>query len=223
MLKKLIFFILFLHLFFPQKSYAEGIEFNEKQWRLGLIAMIPSFPLTIILHEGMHSFAATSMGARITDFRIWPSILDNKLSLGYVNIERDLPFTPRQYAFFALAPQITNALLFCVTESLFYCNTVSSQSPVAPFIFVFGELFPWIGFTTAFIHSSDVENVEKFAHVPRYVIRPIGAVVSAIGAYFMIKRGYQIFFQKRRHRPKYKKPCNFSIESGTGIMLTIKF
>lgn len=223
MLKKTLLFILLCCFFFPQEGRADKIKINGDQFQRGLIALVPSYFAHIALHEGSHALAIKSMGGTIVDFRVWPSVIDDKLYFGYVRWISDQPFTKQQRAFTILAPQITNALLFCATETIFYCNQISPRSPAAPFLFVFGELIPWIDFLATIIKSSDIEHLESQAGVPHYVSGSVGAVFAAVGAYFLAKRAYAIFFQRRSRPHKYKRPCNLSVDSGAGILLTIRF
>jgi len=210
----------------PSRSFA--IDANTDNIGLGIALLIPSFWAQIALHEGSHAIMMTALGGRVARFHILPSYQGDKMYLGYTDVKWPAPPTATQLAMVSLAPQMTNVLLFTTTEMLFYYDIIPPDSRLAPLFFVFGELAPWIDFTfTVVIYdSTDMRNLQERSGVSRGVSRSVGAAISAVGAYFLIKRGYSVFSKRWRPAkiaaktaPRYK----IFLQEGPSIALAVQF
>lgn len=179
---------------------------NYTNIKIALATLFPAYWLHITIHEGTHALTALSYGARIKEFIVWPHsrMIDgkNELSLGRISYTWRTRVTNSERAMVHISPLITNAVLFSASEVLFATDIITSDSYLAPIIFVVGELYPWIDFTKTVLFSRDIEYFEGYSSLPPAAVRITGGIAAALGACALVYRAIQIFGKKRKKEKK---------------------
>lgn len=229
-MKKACLAVFAILLLLPLGARAEKLELNMRNLDIGAMALVPAHFLRMFIHEQSHAAVARSYGASITKFVIWPEKIDGKIVLGYTEYidfgrRSDIIPTDRQLALIAIAPVISDLIIFSATETAFALDGISYDSYLAPLIFLVGEVMPWIDFVQTAIISSDIREFEKRTGWSPTIIRSAGVVIAFAGGYLLVRRAGKIFLKPRGQKIKQKVRRGIALMpfADVGASISIQF
>lgn len=175
---------------------------RQSLWHL---AVLPAYYLIGVgLHEGSHAVAVGVIPqTEITDFRPYPHFMrfsdgSRRFVNGSIHYqwERCNPPSDGQLALIFLSPYFIDIAIFTATDLMLSLGAISPRSPLGGVMYMIGMVGTGIDFfynLLGSLNGNDFTNAAGMLGIHPAVFTAIGATLSAVALWRVIRVGYDVF------------------------------